>query len=344
LKHGRRACVAALAFGALVAASCHPDKTADEQPPQKRTVPVQGWSPEGGQATDAGRTATARDAAVDARAAPATFATAKVMSGKSIGHTSVVLKLSLEGDLTAAWKPRTTRGPWRYKGEIAAYRLATAMGLPNVPLAMPRSFPLQDVLKAVGGRSVDTVALLSKEAIADDQGLVPGALIPWIPHLSFLALEADPLLSEWKGWLAGTAEIPEGKRSLASQVSTMIVFDYLTGNWDRWSGGNVGVGDDKDLVLFIDNDGAFYEKPPVNPLLTQRARLEGDNRFSQHLVATLGRLDDAALRAAFGDDAPGEPLLSDKARAGVRARLDDARKLIADKVKKLGEKAVLAFD
>ena len=325
----------------LALVACHADK-GDDTPPAKVVVPVKGWSPRDGKAPDAGSTPRDGGAAHDA-SAPVTYATAKVVSGKSIGHTSVALKLSLEDNLVAAWKPRTTRGPWRYKGEIAAYRLATALGLPNVPEAIPRSFPLVEVVKAVTGRSADTASLLSTEAIPDDHGMIPGALIPWIPHLTFLALEAEPLLSEWRGWLSGAAEIPADKKTLAAQVSTMIVFDYITGNWDRWSGENVGLGENRDLVLYIDNDGAFYERPPQKPLAAQRARLEADNRLSRTFVGKLGALDDVALKAALGDEAPGEPLLSDKARAGVLARALDAKKLIADKVKKLGEDVVIAF-
>ena len=41
----------------------------------------------------------------------------------------------------AAYKPRSKLplGDHRYKGEIAAYRLAVALGLDNVPRAIPRA-------------------------------------------------------------------------------------------------------------------------------------------------------------------------------------------------------------
>ena len=41
----------------------------------------------------------------------------------------------------------------------------------------------------------------------------------------------------------------------------MIVFDYLTANWDRWSGGNVAEDSANGKLLFVDNDGAFYDPP-----------------------------------------------------------------------------------
>src|SRR5579862_5954081 len=36
------------------------------------------------------------------------YASAAPVGGKSVGHTSVVFKLKLEGDLAAAYKPRST--------------------------------------------------------------------------------------------------------------------------------------------------------------------------------------------------------------------------------------------
>src|SRR6478735_5009080 len=62
------------------------------------------------------------------------------IGGKSIGHTSVVFKVKLEGGLDAAFKPRSRRGNGRYRGEVAAYRLARALDLDNVPRAMVRPF------------------------------------------------------------------------------------------------------------------------------------------------------------------------------------------------------------
>ena len=70
------------------------------------------------------------------------YLTADPVLSRSLGHTSYVLKLSLEGGAVAVFKPRSRLplGDHRYKGEIAAYRLATALGLDNVPRAIPRAF------------------------------------------------------------------------------------------------------------------------------------------------------------------------------------------------------------
>jgi hypothetical protein len=273
------------------------------------------------------------------------YATAKPLSGKSVGHTSIVYKLKLEGGLTAAYKPASSRGPTRYKGEVAAYRLGLALGLDNVPPAMPRSYPLAELRAAVGadGKSSDAGAYLAKEVLADGAGQVKGALIPWIDKLSFMAIEADPLLSEWKRWLRGDAQVPDDKVSLAGQISTLIAFDYVTGNWDRWSGGNVGYDAATGTLLFIDNDAAFFEVPPAGLVSVQKARLDAVGRFSKSFVMALRKLDAPGLTKAMGTDGDA-PLLSEKALAGVMTRRDATLAAIDARVAAAGADATLVFE
>jgi hypothetical protein len=253
---------------------------------------------------------------------PDPYVTAAPISAKSIGHTSYVLKVTLEGGLAAAYKPGSTLpfGKHRYKGEIAAYRLARALGLENVPRAIPRTFSataLHDVFPTPQG-----AADFDRKAIVDSGGLVHGALMPWIPDYRVLPLEEPSWRARWEGWLMHPeARIPDGQSSLAASISTMLVFDYITANWDRWSGGNVARAGADGVLLFVDNDGAFYEHPAQEPLAAQLARIRRVARFSQSFVSALQGLDDAKLRAAFGDEAPGTPLLSDPVIAAVESRL-----------------------
>lgn len=241
------------------------------------------------------------------------YARAKPLSGKSIGHTSVVFKLKLEGRLDAAYKPRSKVGKGRYRGEIAAYRLATALGLPNVPPAYARSFDLAALQSAVGHEAIFA------EVVPEADGSVHGALIPWIKDLDFIALEKDPWRTRWHNWLAKGLPIATDYMGMASQVSTMIVFDYVTGNWDRWSGGNVGKLPSENRILYIDNDGAFFDPPPAPALERQLGILEKVDRFSRRFVTKLREID---VRAAIGDEMPGTPLLS----AQVLAQVEERRK------------------
>ena len=272
------------------------------------------------------------------------YASAGPVWGKSIGHTSVVFKLKLEGGIEAAYKPRSRRGKARYRGEIAAYRLGRALGISNVPPAIPRSFPAAALRAVLGDKDSPASKLYDAEVVPSDHGEVRGALIPWIVGLKFLALESEPKRSEWRGWLSGSASIPPDKLSFAAQISTMVVFDYLTGNWDRWSGGNVGADETGQKVLFIDNDGAFFDPPPPEPLAKQRALVRDDHRFSKSFIGALRTLEPSVAKTAMGDDEPGEPLLSTKMLSGLEERRKDVLTMVDAKIAKEGESAVLPFD
>ena len=138
----------------------------------------------------------------------------------------------------------------------------------------------------------------------------------------------------WRRALAGAPsardhdEPPEDAARLGEHAA-LVVFDTLSGNWDRWSGGNLGEHPVTGHLLFIDNDGAFFASPPADALARQRKLLAGTRRFSASLVRALAALDADRLDAVFGRDLAGGPLLGADAPAGVRARLAEARRAVA---------------
>ncbi len=280
----------------------------------------------------------------DRRDDEARLATAKPLAGKSVGHTSVVFKLKLEGGLEAAFKPRSKRGGARYTGEIAAYRLARALGLANVPAAYARTFDASDLRAAFASSSKPAGTLFDDEAVVTTDGRIAGAVIPWLAHFELLPLEAAAWRSRVRGWLSRGAKPAEADRAMASQISTMILFDYLTANWDRWSGGNIALDRASSTVLFIDNDGAFFEPPPAVQTATQLGIVRETWSLSRAFVAALRGLDDATLETALGDEAPGVPLLTPKQRAAVSKRRGTLLRIVDEKVKAAGESSVLAFD
>lgn len=286
------------------------------------------------------------------RDVPAKYA-AGARSGKPIGHTSVVFKLELTNGAKAVFKPASRRGPLRYKGEIAAYRLAGALGLVNVPPAFPRTFDRAELIGALGGDTSPGGELLTGEALGGD-GKSRGSLVGWIDKLEFLALEAEPLRSRWHGWLTKGQAIPDAPfeadagtpfatRELAAQTSTLVAFDYLTGNWDRWSGANIGIDRSKALLLFVDNDGAFFETPPKDALARNTRVLESVDRFSRSFVEHVRRLDESTLAAAIGDETPGAPLLSKKVLQSVLERRKELLRVIDAKIAANGDAETLFF-
>lgn len=241
--------------------------------------------------------------------------TGEVVKSKSIGHTSYVLKVTLNDGAIAVWKPRSRLplGDRRYRGEIAAYRLAAALSLPNVPRQAPRSFAASSLRALQPG--------FDDKALPDDDGRVRGAIAPWLERYEVVPLERPAARAGWEPWLTdGRTAVPSEQRALARDLSNLLAFDYLTGNWDRFSGGNLARDGAAGALLYVDNDGAFYDPPPAASLAAQLALLRRVARFSKSFVAALRSLDESKLRAAFGDEAPGVPLLPGRVVAGVDQR------------------------
>jgi hypothetical protein len=251
---------------------------------------------------------------------------------KPIGHTSVVFKVDLDSGGKAAWKPNARKVRGRYRGEVAAYRLARALGIDNVPTACLRIFDVR-ALTASGA---------TNEEVVVEEGRVHGVMIPWIEGLHFWAIEEEPARSDVDRWLHGGV-IPPEKMGLAAQVSTLVAFDFLTSNWDRYSGANVGLDGTGGHVLFVDNDAAFMEGPPKEALAKNRARALALTRYSKSFVARLRALDRDAIERAIGEEEPGRPLLPGAVLASVAERARELAGFVDAKIAAQGEAPTLLF-
>lgn len=271
----------------------------------------------------------------------ANYARVVPVRAKSIGHTSVVFRVDFAGGLRAAYKPESKRGHKRYRGEVASYRLAKLLGLRNVPPATIRTM-LRAELRAATATDAKALSLFDDEVL-DRSGRVYGALMPWIDKLEFYPLESPSEKVRWKAWLVHGGVIPTEERDVAGQVSTLLVFDALTANWDRWSGANVALDRATGTLLFVDNDGAFADPPPPASLAAQMALVRGCDRFSRALVARLRAIDPISLADAIGEEEPGAPLLGAHVLASVDQRRKDVLGVVDGKIASLGEGAVLFF-
>ena len=281
---------------------------------------------------------------IDASAAKvdklAPYATAKPKGAKSIGHTSVVFRVDFDPPMRAAYKPESKRGHKRYRGEVAAFRYGKLLGLPNVPPAGIRFFKREELGAAT--RADGRAAALFDDEVIDEKGRVHGALMPWIDKLEFTPVESPAEKARWQKWLKNGGDLADADKSQAAQISTLVVFDALTGNWDRWSGANVAIDKKTSTLLFVDNDAAFFD--PIPPaFLPQMALLKTVDRFSRSLVARLRMLDALVLADAFADEEPGTPLLPARVVSAADQRRKDVLAIIDEKIKSLGEGSVLYF-
>ncbi len=264
------------------------------------------------------------------------------VKAKAVGHTSYVLKLTLANGQVAGFKPRShlPLGDRRYRGEIAAYRLAAALALLNVPRVLPRSFDAASLRPLLPD--------FDAKAWPDDDGRLRGAVWAWNPNYEIVPLEQPSARAGWEPWLTDArTPVPFDQRGLARALSTLVAFDYITGNWDRWSGGNVARDSKTETLLFIDNDGAFYDPPPADSLATQLAFLRRVVRFSRSFVVMLRTLDEAKLHAVFGEESPGVPLLPDRVVTGVDRRRQTVLDLVDRRLKQggdAGEAVTFDFD
>ena len=200
---------------------------------------------------------------------------------------------------------------------------------------MPRSFGYADLQAAVGREPIFA------EVVKEPDGSVRGALMPWIKGLEFIPLENDEWLPKWRSWLRSGGTVPDDQKSIAAQISSILAFDLVTGNWDRWSGGNIAIDRARGLLLYVDNDGAFFDPPPVKEMKWPTTLFEGVDRFSRSFVLALRGV---TVASAVGEEVPGEPLLSPRVLAQTEARRKRVLAVIDAKIAKLGEPTVLAFE
>jgi hypothetical protein len=133
-------------------------------------------------------------------------------------------------------------------------------------------------------------------------------------------------------------DVPHGKAALMAQLSSLLVFDLLTNNSDRFSGGNLLTSTDGKILYYMDNTFGFQIEPQGHEKCRQA--LGRCQKFSRGLVEALRRFDGHALRAVLEED-PG--VLTDEEIDSVVARRDVALRYIDGLIARNGAEKVLAF-
>ena len=269
------------------------------------------------------------------------IATADSRSFKPFGHTSVVLRMRTVARVTAALKIRSRALQHGYRHEIAAYRVSRLLSLDNVPPAVFRRAGWQEIRQRFHEDKLDRRGAIRRAVLWDDDGSAPGAAIFWVKGLRSVDARTQ---RQWRSWLRD-ADIPSSREAMARDLSNMVLFDFLIGNWDRFSGGNLSTDPGRQRVLIRDNDRAFS-----TPLLDRRYRrlldgLSQTERFSRGVVRSLAALDEASIRAALGEDPShrANPLLTDEQIAELLDRKATILSYIAALVDERGEDEVLFF-
>lgn len=234
----------------------------------------------------------------------------RILSRRNVGSTSVNLHLHLAGEIDAAWKPCTTAHCESYRAEIAAYRLNRILGLNRVPPAISRT-----VLRASLRLPEDTTVQF------DRFGNARGAAIYWVPVLRDSMIDREHDMERWGRWLRQGHDIPADQSVRAEEIATLLTFDFLTGNWDRWSGSNVPM-DATGHLIYRDNNGGF-EEPFVQGLMQRStALLRRTQKFSRAVIDRARAMTEASVRAemALDGDRAHPPLTDSQIRSLLRRR------------------------
>ncbi len=262
------------------------------------------------------------------------------------GHTSLAFKLTLAGGIDAAYKPNSRMLGDAYRAEIAAYRLARALKVGAVPPAISRRVTRQELIDHLDPEFASVASRIDEEGVFDreeDRG-VRGAAMYWIPTLRPSGIDTLDGIATWSRWLRHDGQIPGESRALAAQVSTLLVFDYLIGNWDRFSGGNCYADETGKRLLFLDNNSAFMAPMPEHFKQRTLGRLERAERFEARFIERLRRLDLESIRRELAKDPdPAHPALDGAQIAGVLARREEVLSYVDALTDAYGQSAVLAF-
>src|SRR6185369_4397603 len=146
----------------------------------------------------------------------------------------------------------------------------------------------------------------------------------------------------WSSYLQVGTAIPAELAPMLAQIATMIVFDVLIDNSDRWSGNNTQGSPDNRILYFMDNTLAFsvFTLGHENNL----SKLYRIQVFPRALVAKLRALTVQTIGAALGgDDGLLGPLLTPVEIRAMIARRDHFIAYIDRLIAELGDAAVLAL-
>jgi len=258
------------------------------------------------------------------------------------GGSSLSFRAEFADGSRAAWKPMQTNMQSVPRKEVAAYRLNRLLGLHAVPPAAPRAITREELLDHLHPESLQYLSRIKAETVFGPDGRTIGTASYWIPVIKDSGFDTPDGKRKTQAWLTQGQPIPEEDASMAAQVSTLIVFDFLTSNPDRYSGGNMKMSPDGKQLFFMDNtmsfyvDGDGYEK--------NREVLFKTQKFSAALYQALDKVTMSNLQRALAEEL-GTPyeILTPAEIAAVVSRRGVIQRYIASLIAQHGEANVLAF-
>ncbi|HVZ74545.1 MAG TPA: hypothetical protein VHJ20_19320 [Polyangia bacterium] len=258
------------------------------------------------------------------------------------GGSSLSFRIDFADGSRAAWKPLQTNTQTIPRKEVAAYRLNRLLGLNAVPPAAERAVRKEDILAHLHPESVEAIPRIEAETLFGPTGQVVGTASYWIPVIKDSGFDTPEGQQLEQSWLSVGQPVPPDKVSMATQLSDLVVFDFLTANPDRLSGGNMKMSPDGQTLFYMDNTMSFFVEPEGNK--KSRDALMRTQRFSRALVSALDRIDVPTLERVLSEET-GTPyeILTPAEIGAVVARKNVVRQYVTVLVDHFGKNEVLAF-
>jgi len=272
---------------------------------------------------------------------------AEPLSFRPVGSTSTVFRTKLaDQPFEAAFKAATLDREHGPLAEVGAAAVARCLGMHTVPPAVARSVPLDFLRRHVEGVTDAQWQEIAARFQVEKNGRVQGAFIYWIPDLGDVGLNKEAGLARAREWLRIGGVLPQADASLAASVSQMVGYDYIIGNFDRWSGSNTKGNADKTSVYVRDHDLALPGKlgePLHKRIASQMLVAERVSRAFFAYAQGLSR--DCIVREVTlaQPDAPGVERLNDRVIAGILDRRDGFLSHVEALRVQHGDEAVLYF-
>jgi hypothetical protein len=258
------------------------------------------------------------------------------------GGSSISFRVEFADGSRAAWKPTQTNTQTVPRKEIAAYRLNRLLGLNAVPPAAPRAVSRDELLSHLHPESLEALPRIKAETIFDANGITLGTASYWIPIIKDSGFDKPEGQKQVEAWLSQGEPIPPEQASMARQVSDLVVFDFLTSNPDRYSGGNMKMSPDGRQLFYMDNTMSFFvdpEGPAKNREVLYRTQ-----RFSRALYEALDRVTAPTLERALAQEAGATTqILTPAEIAGVVGRRLGVQQYINALITQFGAHDVLVF-
>jgi hypothetical protein len=257
------------------------------------------------------------------------------------GGSSISFRVDFADGSRAAWKPTQTNLQTIPRKEVAAYRLNRLLGMNAVPPAAPRAVSRDELFAHLHPESVEALPRIQAETIFGPTGKTVGTASYWIPVIKDSGFDTPEGQKLAQTWLSQGEVIPPEQQSMAAQLSDLVVFDFLTCNPDRWSGGNMKMSPDGVHLFFMDNTMAFFLDPEAT--LKNRQALMRTQKFSRALYEALDRVTVATLEQVLAKETDSVEILTADEIQAVVARRDYVQHYVRGLMAEFGSRNVLVF-